>query len=139
MYNYGRRRYIIFEDDFAIPVNMIEEIEILIKRIPEDWDIILLHHYISKFKQENGYRIVQRFQSMAAYMISNKGAKKMFESGLLFPMTQQIDAFLSEMSSVVNIYASLKSISHAGGSMTDIQVEIGGDKQWNRYLLNHGT
>ena len=129
---------IILEDDFAIPVNMIEEIEILIKRIPEDWDIILLHHHISEYKQENGYRIVQRFQGTAAYMISNKGAKKMFESGLLFPMTQQIDAFMSEMSSVVNIYASQESISHAGGE-TDVQVKIEGDEQWNRYLLNHGT
>ena len=129
---------IILEDDFPIPINLSEEIDNLLHLIPKDWDIILLHHCLIGSTEKNGYRKVNRFQSLAAYMISKKGAQKIFKSGLVFPMSRQIDAFLSEMSDMrfINIYSSFNSIGPPlDGQDTDIQIALGGTEPFLDYPL----
>ena len=126
---------IVFEDDFHCPPNILETIDSYLHMIPEDWDMLLINFTCFNCKEIKKYRKVTLFYGLAAYVISQKGARKLLNSGLLFPMTQQIDFFLSEMSSEINIYALPISIGKLSGT-SDIQTtDAYGDEIWERYLL----
>jgi|TARA_B110000971_G_scaffold211088_1_gene239014 GR25 family glycosyltransferase involved in LPS biosynthesis len=126
---------IVFEDDFHCPPNILKTIDSYLRTIPDDWDMLLINFTCHDCKKIRKYRKVTLFWGLGAYVISQKGARKLLNSGLLFPMTQQIDFFLSEMSSEINIYALPVSIGKTSGT-SDIQTTNAcGDEIWERYLL----
>lgn len=134
------RHGLIFEDDVNLPKNINEKITKSMKDVPEDWDIILFGFHCKDCINKKNYRKVNRFILLHCYAISNNCIKKILKTKSLFPITQQIDSYLSELSEdVLNIYTVKNPIIHQNGSSTDIQVGI--IKQQNvdvnsRYKIN---
>ncbi len=121
----GHRHGLIFEDDVNIPKDLYHKMEKSMKNIPNDWDIILFGYHCKDCENMKGYRKVNRFILLHCYAISNSGIIKILKTNSLFPITQQIDAYLSELSEdILNIYTVPNPIIHQNGSRTDIQMPI---------------
>jgi GR25 family glycosyltransferase involved in LPS biosynthesis len=115
---------LVLEDDAKLPENFLSEVNENVKYIPNDWDIILLGYLCKKCYEFQKYKEVERFQLTHAYLIKKTAIVKMMNSNTLFPITQQIDALMSELSSIINIYSLKKKIVPQFQSRTDIQAPI---------------
>lgn len=116
---------LVFEDDVNVPRNLNQKIKSSIQYIPEDWDIILFGYHCKSCENIKNYRKVNRFILLHNYAISYTGVVKILKTNSLFPITQQIDSFLSELSEdILNIYAVKNPLIHQNGSRTDIQMPI---------------
>ena len=120
-YNNG----LIFEDDVNLPKNFNKKMNASIKNIPKDWDIILFGFHCKDCEQMLDYRKVNRFILLHCYAISNTAIVKILKTQSLFPIQQQIDSYLSELSEdILNIYTVKNPIINQSGSRTDIQMPI---------------
>ena len=115
---------LIFEDDVNLPNNINQLINNEIKHIPSDWDIILLGHIILKGKKYKNYYKVERFWLLHSYIINIGAVNKILNSNTLFPMSQQIDSYLSEISDYLNIYGIVNNKIGQIQSKTDIQMPL---------------
>ena len=116
---------LIFEDDVNLPDNIHERINLSMKDVPDDWDIILFGFHCKDCENMKNYRKVNRFILLHCYAISNSAIIKILKTNSLFPIQQQIDAYLSELSeNILNIYTVKNPIIHQSGSRTDIQLPI---------------
>lgn len=121
----NHKNALIFEDDAKIPVNMNERIMKSMKGVPDDWDVLLFGFHCKECKNMRTYRKVDRFILLHCYAISYSGIIKMLKTNSLFPITQQIDSYMSELSpEILNIYTVRNPIIHQNGSRTDIQMPI---------------
>lgn len=121
----GHKNALIFEDDVNIPVNIHERMVKSMKGVPDDWDVLLFGFHCKECKNMRTYRKVDRFILLHCYAISYSGIVKMLKTNSLFPITQQIDSYLSELSpEILNIYTVKNPIIHQNGSRTDIQMPI---------------
>ncbi len=76
----------------------------LVKKLPEDWDVLLLGFLLFRDKGQkvsDEFYKIKEFVLTHCYLINKKGAQK-FLQGL--PIDSPIDTFMSKMSSDVNIY-----------------------------------
>ena len=117
-------RVLVFEDDARPPPNFLKALKINMKHIPQDWDIVLLGKLCNECEEYENYYKVNRFMLTHAYLITKKAIEKIIKTDTLFPITQQIDAYMSELSSHINIYAVKRDIVRQGNSRTDIQAPI---------------
>ena len=116
---------LIFEDDVDLPENINERINKSMIDIPDDWDIILFGFHCKDCENKSNYRKVNRFILLHCYAISNSAIIKILKTNSLFPIQQQIDSYLSELSeNILNIYTVKNPIIHQSGSRTDIQLPI---------------
>lgn len=115
---------LVFEDDARPPPNFLKLVKQNLKLIPKDWDIVLLGKLCNSCVDKGGYYDVNRFMLTHAYLIKKKAIIKILETDTLFPISQQIDAYMSELSSTLKIYAVKKDIVRQGQSRTDIQAPI---------------
>lgn len=119
------RAGLIFEDDVNVPKVFRNKIHSSMKHIPDDWDIVLFGYHCKTCDNIKDYRRVKRFILLHNYAISYTGVVKILKSNSLFPISQQIDSLLSELSfDILNIYAVKNPIIHQNGSRTDIQMPI---------------
>lgn len=122
---------LIFEDDAKVP----EDINMLIKNemehIPKNWDIVLFGYLCTKCFKHEKYNEVERFMLTHCYIIKKSAISKIFNSNTLFPITQQIDALMSELSSLINIYTVKDKLVKQFGSRTDIQAPLKNKKSKN--------
>tara|TARA_B100000902_G_scaffold199189_1_gene189911 strand:+ start:3215 stop:4108 length:894 start_codon:yes stop_codon:yes gene_type:complete len=125
---------LIFEDDTTIPKDIQSKLDAKMKTAPPDWDIMLLGvmcHTCKELETRKGFHKVSRFWLTHAYLIKKTAVEKIFKSGTLFPISQQIDSYLSEMSNKVNIYAIEPGLcSQNTGFNTDIQAPV----KYNKYI-----
>ena len=115
---------IIFEDDANVPVNIKQTIQNNMRYIPKNWDIVLFGYYCKDCKPGLKYNKVNRFILLHCYAINRNAVLKILKSNTLFPITQQIDSLISELSNILNIYTFEKNIVSQFGSRTDIQLPI---------------
>jgi GR25 family glycosyltransferase involved in LPS biosynthesis len=115
---------LIFEDDAETPSDLKNQINTYMESIPEDWDIVLFGFICSKCIKFAKYNRVEEFMLTHCYMIRKKAIVKIMKANTLFPITQQIDWKMSEMSSIVNIYSVNKKIVKQFSSRTDIQAPL---------------
>lgn len=115
---------LIFEDDARLPPNFLKLTKAYMKLIPEDWDIILLGKVCNDCEDHGAYYKVNRFILLHTYVINARAVQKIIQTGTLFPIGQQLDAYLSELSDILNIYAVKNDIVRQAGSRTDIQAPI---------------
>jgi len=121
----GHKNALIFEDDANIPDNLHEKMMKSMKGIPDDWDVILFGFDCKDCKNMKNYRKVDRFFLTHCYAISYSGIVKILKTNSLFPITQQIDSYMSELSpELLNIYTVKNPIIGQYGSRTDIQMPI---------------
>lgn len=137
--------YLILEDDTNPNID-IKKIDLLLKKIPKDWDIALLGHYdIFYGSRENGdiiyqedpinwnddiydneIRTINHFWGFYAYIINKKGAQILIDDYKKNGILMQIDsrASLLSMNKKLNIYGSrLFEVPYHIGEIgcTDIQ------------------
>jgi collagen beta-1,O-galactosyltransferase len=115
---------LIFEDDVNIPVNLMQQINKNMVYIPINWDIILFGFHCKVCVPQKDHRIVEKFILLHCYAIKNECVAKILKTDSLFPITQQIDSYLSELSGILNIYTVKNPIINQSGSRTDIQLPI---------------
>jgi GR25 family glycosyltransferase involved in LPS biosynthesis len=120
----GLDRVLVFEDDAKVPPNFLELVNESMKDIPDDWDIVLLGFLCNDCEDMKTYKKVNRFMLTHAYMIRKESILKIVDTNTLFPISQQIDAYMSELSTVLNIYTVHKKIVSQFMSRTDIQAPI---------------
>ena len=114
----------IFEDDARPPPNFKRLVNKEMKNIPDDWDIVLFGKHCYDCEDKGKYLKVNRFILLHGYMISKRGILKIFNEKNLFPISQQLDAYLSEISNILNIYSPKNNLVFQSHSRTDIQAPI---------------
>lgn len=122
---------LIFEDDASPPPNCLSLMQMGIQHIPDDWDIILIGKHCIDCEDMGRYYKVNRFILLHTYMINKKCIRKIKEDGNLFPIGQQLDAYLSEISYKLNIYAFKNNVVVQSHSRTDIQAPIVKNRKMN--------
>ena len=113
---------LILEDDIIIPNNFNYLLNDNIKYIPDDYDIILLGCNCLDCIKYNKYRKVNRFWLTHSYIITKKCIVKIYDK--MFPVKQQIDSELSDLSDIINIYALNKNIVNQYPNKSDIQIPL---------------
>jgi GR25 family glycosyltransferase involved in LPS biosynthesis len=124
---------LIFEDDAQVPHDILDKINTEMQFIPNDWDIVLFGYICKKCMKYEKYMEVDRFMLTHCYMIKKSAIIKIMNSNTLFPITQQIDSLMSELSSLINIYSTKDKIVKQFNSRTDIQAPLI-NKQQRKYL-----
>lgn len=115
---------LIFEDDATPPPNCGRLIRNAMKHIPNDWDIVLFGKHCKDCEIKKHYYKVNRFILLHCYMIRKSGIRKILEKNNILPISQQLDAYISEISYDMKIYAPLHDIVMQSESRTDIQAPI---------------
>lgn len=127
---------LIFEDDADVPFDLKKRINEQIQFIPNDWDIVLFGYDCTKCMKYENYSEVERFMLTHCYMIKKSAIIKIMNTNTLFPITQQIDAYLSELSSIINIYTVKEKIVKQFKSRTDIQAPLMKKQERDRLNIN---
>lgn len=127
---------LIFEDDAKIPEDLNKKIFDNMKHVPNDWDIVLFGYICKQCRKYENYYEVERFMLTHCYMIKRSAIVKIMNSNTLFPITQQIDALMSELSSILNIYSVKDKIVKQFNSRTDIQAPLISKKQREHLNIN---
>lgn len=127
---------LIFEDDAKVPKNLNYEIHEQMKHVPNDWDIVLFGYICKKCLKYEKYIEVERFMLTHCYMISRKAIVKIMNSNTLFPITQQIDSLMSELSTIINIYSVKDKLVKQFNSRTDIQAPLISKEQRELLKIN---
>ena len=118
---------LVFEDDTKIPHNLQQLINTKMQHAPTDWDIVLLGiscHSCSGISENKDFLKVNRFWLFHAYLINRKSIQKIFDAEVLYPITQQIDSLLSDVSNDINIYALASNPVRQNTFQTDIQAPV---------------
>ena len=120
----GHDIVLILEDDAKVPSDILHKLNQCIVQIPVDWDVVLLGYICNECVQHNGYKKVERFMLTHSYLITRTAIDKILQTKSLFPITQQIDSYMSELSGVLNIYTLKRKLVPQFKSRTDIQAPL---------------
>lgn len=130
---------LILEDDIIIPKNLHKQIKGVVKRIPNQWDILLLSCHCISCKRKEIYSSVDKFFWLHCYIITKECAARLVKELGERPIEQQIDAELGDMtvsSNWPNIYCVNSSIASQSHSFkTDIQMPI----RYSPYVNAHAS
>ena len=128
--------YIVFEDDTAIPRNLLSHIERNISELPEDWDYLMFYTIRANGDPiTNKLNKLKSFWGLNGYIINKKGARKLVEETNANKIDGQIDSYLSRMiqQNKMNIYATKKHLVKSNAVDTNIQVILKPLKGVNPY------
>ena len=122
--------YIVFEDDTAIPRNLLSHIERNISELPEDWDYLMFYTIRANGEPStNKLNKLKSFWGLNGYIINKKGARKLVEE------TNTNNSYLSRMiqQKKMNVYATKKHLVKSNAQDTNIQVILKPSKGVNPY------
>jgi GR25 family glycosyltransferase involved in LPS biosynthesis len=128
--------YIVFEDDTAIPRNLLSHIEKNISELPEDWDYLMFYTIRANGEPvTNKLNKLKSFWGLNGYIINKKGARKLVEETSSNKIDGQIDSYLSRMiqQKKMNVYATKKHLVKSNAQDTNIQVILKPLKGVNPY------
>jgi len=128
--------YIVFEDDTAIPRNLLSHIEKNISELPEDWDYLMFYTIRANGEPStNKLNKLKSFWGLNGYIINKKGARKLVEETNTNKIDGQIDSYLSRMiqQKKMNVYATKKHLVKSNAQDTNIQVILKPLKGVNPY------
>lgn len=128
--------YIVFEDDTAIPRNLLSHIERQMSELPEDWDYLMFYTIRANGDPiTNKLNKLKSFWGLNGYIINKKGARKLVEETNTNKIDGQIDSYLSRMiqQNKMNIYATKKHLVKSNAVDTNIQVILKPLKGVNPY------
>lgn len=128
--------YIVFEDDTAIPRNLLSHIERNISELPEDWDYLMFYTIRANGEPvTNKLNKLKSFWGLNGYIINKKGARKLVEETNTNKIDGQIDSYLSRMiqQKKMNVYATKKHLVKSNAQDTNIQVILKPSKGVNPY------
>lgn len=119
----------LFEDDVSLPRDLGRRVAAL-GPPPADFDVLLLGFVCTKCDAEpvrERFHRARQFHLLHAMVISRKGLRKLVAlRGRLFPIDQQVDAALSELTDDLVVYtAGTEPLVHQdNGFETDIQLAM---------------
>ena len=128
--------YIVFEDDTAIPRNLLSHIETQMSELPEDWDYLMFYTIRANGDPiTNKLNKLKSFWGLNGYIINKKGARKLVEETNANKIDGQIDSYLSRMiqQNKMNIYSTKKHLVKSNAVDTNIQVILKPLKGVNPY------
>ena len=128
--------YIVFEDDTAIPRNLLSHIETQMSELPEDWDYLMFYTIRANGDPiTNKLNKLKSFWGLNGYIINKKGARKLVEETNANKIDGQIDSYLSRMiqQNKMNVYATKKHLVKSNAVDTNIQVILKPLKGVNPY------
>ena len=128
--------YIVFEDDTAIPKNLLTHIEQNMSEVPDDWDYLMFYTIRARGDAINKkINKLKSFWGLNGYIINKKGAQKLVEEADATKIDGQIDSYLSRMiqQNKMNIYATKKHLVKSNALDTNIQVILKPLKDVNPY------
>jgi len=128
--------YIVFEDDTAIPRNLLSHIETQMSELPEDWDYLMFYTIRANGDPiTNKLNKLKSFWGLNGYIINKKGARKLVEETNANKIDGQIDSYLSRMiqQNKMNIYSTKKHLVKSNAVDTNIQVMLKPLKDVNPY------
>ena len=128
--------YIVFEDDTAIPKNLLTHIEKNMSEVPDDWDYLMFYTIRARGDSVNKkINKLKSFWGLNGYIINKKGAQKFVEEADATKIDGQIDSYLSRMiqQNKMNIYATKKHLVKSNALDTNIQVILKPLKDVNPY------
>ncbi len=128
--------YIVFEDDTAIPRNLLSHIERNISELPEDWDYLMFYTIRANGEPStNKLNKLKSFWGLNGYIINKKGARKLVEETNANKIDGQIDSYLSRMiqQNKMNVYATKRLLVKSNAQDTNIQVILKPLKGVNPY------
>ena len=128
--------YIVFEDDTAIPRNLLSHIETQMSELPEDWDYLMFYTIRANGDPiTNKLNKLKSFWGLNGYIINKKGARKLVEETNANKIDGQIDSYLSRMiqQKKMNVYATKKHLVKSNAQDTNIQVILKPSKGVNPY------
>ena len=128
--------YIVFEDDTAIPRNLLSHIETQMSELPEDWDYLMFYTIRANGDPiTNKLNKLKSFWGLNGYIINKKGARKLVEETNANKIDGQIDSYLSRMiqQKKMNVYATKKHLVKSNAVDTNIQVILKPLKGVNPY------
>lgn len=131
--------YLIFEDDTTFLSDTYGKIQSALKKLPENWDIVLFYTIRAIGRKENNdFNKLKSFWGMNCYIINKKGAEKLIKEVEENKIDGQIDCYLSKMiqQGKINIYASSKQFIIMKGKDTNIQMRIKSIKGIDPYDYN---
>ena len=123
--NSPRDHVFVFEDDASLPRDLGSKMSEIMKVVPDDWDIVLLGYVLTKFNVGVYYHRVRRFYCLHAYLISQRGVRKIMATNQLYPIAKQIDTVLSDMTDMglLNVYASPSPIVRQNNTLFPTSVQ----------------
>ena len=128
--------YIVFEDDTAIPKNLLTHVEKNMSEVPDDWDYLMFYTIRARGDDVNKkINKLKSFWGLNGYIINKKGARKLVEEANATKIDGQIDSYLSRMiqQNKMNIYATKKHLVKSNALDTNIQVILKPLKDVNPY------
>jgi len=137
--------YLIFEDDALVNTLKLEDINYLIEALPNDWHLYQIgagkfidytRVFTSPIENPWLYKL-NSFHGLHAYVINLNGAKWLLDSGKLFPINQQFDCQLSELTRYgFNIYIhSLFEYIYPYKNESDIQSSVSQNISYDRFII----
>jgi glycosyl transferase family 25 len=120
----GGQTGLVFEDDADIPSDALSKTVDLMRKVPADWDIVLLGYEGGGSFVASGVVRVPRFLRTHAYVIKTACAKRLGTE--MLPIRKQLDWQLSDMirDKKLNVYGALPKLVDVAYQGTDIQVPI---------------
>lgn len=118
---------LIFEDDVKIDPDFYENMVKELKRVPNNWDILLLGCHCYDCEDNKSFYHVQRFFLLHAYLIKKSAIDKIYSYLENTTIKQQIDHELSDfaVNGILNIYCLKTPLSKQSGQFaTSIQVPL---------------
>ena len=114
---------LVFEDDTVVTKEILEEAELLSKRMPTKWDIWLLGHHRWAMESEpisnnsKGWRKVREFTGAHAYIINRRAAKTLLKE--CFPIETHIEYYMTGCAKLNNL-----TILRYGGFRIPYEIEF---------------
>jgi GR25 family glycosyltransferase involved in LPS biosynthesis len=120
----GHDSCLILEDDAYLPKDFTYKTKVALRDVNPDFDILVLGLICNECTSESKLRKVNRFWQTHAYIIKANAIRKIMKH--MFPISQQIDAQLSDFSNTLKIYAASKNIAtpNLWVNSTDIQAPL---------------
>jgi GR25 family glycosyltransferase involved in LPS biosynthesis len=119
---------LIFEDDVNIAPDFYVKLNVILKKIPNNWDVLLLGCHCLKCKKHEVHSHVRKFILLHCYIVKKAAAKELFSMLNKKPIEQQIDSELSDIlinSDKFTMYCINDAIAWQNNTFaTEIQVPV---------------
>jgi len=119
---------LIFEDDVNIAPDFYVKLNKILKKVPNNWDILLLGCHCLKCKRHEVHSHVRKFILLHCYLVKKSAAKELFDMLNKKPIEQQIDSELSDIlinSDKFTMYCVNDAIAWQNNTFaTEIQIPV---------------
>lgn len=134
---YNLNNALILEDDVSFQNDFLNKLNIILKQINNDFDILYLGYSnkINPKSLKNELFIkLNKVYGLFGYIVSNKGARKLLN---IFPISQQLDTEISKNFNKLNYYVINPNYKLIFSDLSSKHSKFGTDIQHREYFAKH--